>query len=414
MTSSIFLPRRSQAWPEPRTHLMESTMFVLPEPFGPTMAVTPPSNWISVSRAKVLKPSNCRDLRNKLAGRLADVGDGGPQATTYKPRRRPASAGKRGFQWNGATTGTRGIERYEGQPALLDRLSELAAPRRLGHRVQRHDLCRRGLRGCRRRRRRLPLLPRRAARAGRLRGLGRRELGRCGAQALQGGARGVLLRLLLAGAVAGAQRLRPREDDRRVLAAVAHARALAVVHRRFPEPLLSDLLQASFEVLVAHRRRQRPVAVQVVVIGRVVTGIEEHRSEHSLKPVREEGFQAAASPLGDTLAEVEVAAEVELLRELGQGIGVDHGRARLRELALCRTRVMLVEVLGGDQLENGVAQVFEPLVVAGRHRGVLIRERAVRHSLEQQPRVTKVNPDLLLEELQRLGERCGASPRVLC
>src|SRR5438270_10538442 len=68
MTSSIFLPRRSRAWPEPRTHLMESTMFVLPEPLGPTMAVTPPSNWISVCRAKVLKPSNCRDLRNKTGG----------------------------------------------------------------------------------------------------------------------------------------------------------------------------------------------------------------------------------------------------------------------------------------------------------------------------------------------------------
>src|SRR4029077_18621345 len=49
-------------------------MFVFPEPLGPTMAVTPPSNWISVCRAKVLKPSNCRDLRNKLAPRVADGG----------------------------------------------------------------------------------------------------------------------------------------------------------------------------------------------------------------------------------------------------------------------------------------------------------------------------------------------------
>src|SRR5437870_5596708 len=73
MTSSIFLPRMSRAWPEPSTHLMESTMFVFPEPLGPTMAVTPPSNRISVCRAKVLKPSNCREVRNKLPGRLADV-----------------------------------------------------------------------------------------------------------------------------------------------------------------------------------------------------------------------------------------------------------------------------------------------------------------------------------------------------
>jgi hypothetical protein len=46
---------------------MESTMFVLPEPFGPTIAVTPPSNLISVARANVLKPSRLSERRNKTA-----------------------------------------------------------------------------------------------------------------------------------------------------------------------------------------------------------------------------------------------------------------------------------------------------------------------------------------------------------
>src|ERR1700682_6221296 len=82
MTSSIFLPRRSRAWPAPSTHLMESTMFVLPDPFGPTIAVTPPSKSISVCRAKVLKPSNCRDRRNKLPDKVADVGVNCPSAAT--------------------------------------------------------------------------------------------------------------------------------------------------------------------------------------------------------------------------------------------------------------------------------------------------------------------------------------------
>src|SRR5712692_312302 len=66
MTSSIFLPRRSFACPDPSTHLMESTMLVFPEPFGPTMAVTPPSKRISVGRANVLKPSRLSERRNKL------------------------------------------------------------------------------------------------------------------------------------------------------------------------------------------------------------------------------------------------------------------------------------------------------------------------------------------------------------
>src|SRR5690348_10076099 len=73
MTSSILRPRRSRAWPEPRTHLMESTMFVLPEPLGPTMAVTPPSNRISVWRANVLKPRRWSERRNKGRFTVADV-----------------------------------------------------------------------------------------------------------------------------------------------------------------------------------------------------------------------------------------------------------------------------------------------------------------------------------------------------
>src|SRR6266568_2651552 len=73
MTSSIFRPRRSRAWPEPRTHLTESTMLVLPEPLGPTIAVTPPSNRISVGRANVLKPSSCSERRNKGGFTVADV-----------------------------------------------------------------------------------------------------------------------------------------------------------------------------------------------------------------------------------------------------------------------------------------------------------------------------------------------------
>jgi len=75
--------------------------------------------------------------------------------------------------------------------------------------------------------------------------------------------------------------------------------------------------------------------------------------------------------------------------------------------------MVLVQVLGGDQLQDGVAQVFETLVVSWRDGRIFIRKRAVRDGLQEETRVAKVNPDLLLEELQRLGERCGASPRVL-
>jgi hypothetical protein len=66
---------------------------------------------------------------------------------------------------------------------------------------------------------------------------------------------------------------------------------------------------------------------------------------------------------------------------------------------------MLVEILRRDQLEDGIAEVLESLVVARRNRGALIGERAVGDGFEQEPGVTEVNPDLLLELLQRLRWR---------
>src|SRR4029077_9000167 len=83
MTPSIFRPRRSRAWPEPRTHLMESTMLVFPEPLGPTIAVTPPSKRISVDRAKVLNPNRLSERRNK--GRFT-VADRGPREISAQPQ----------------------------------------------------------------------------------------------------------------------------------------------------------------------------------------------------------------------------------------------------------------------------------------------------------------------------------------
>jgi len=44
--------------------------------------------------------------------------------------------------------------------------------------------------------------------------------------------------------------------------------------------------------------------------------------------------------------------------------------------------VVLVQVLGGDQLQNSVAEIFESLVVTRRLMRALIRERAMGDRLE--------------------------------
>ena len=67
MTSSILPPRSARAACAPSTHATESTMFDLPEPFGPTTTQTPGSNSSVVLSAKDLKPFSVNALRNKQA-----------------------------------------------------------------------------------------------------------------------------------------------------------------------------------------------------------------------------------------------------------------------------------------------------------------------------------------------------------
>ena len=73
------------------------------------------------------------------------------------------------------------------------------------------------------------------------------------------------------------------------------------------------------------------------------------------------------------------------------------------QLALAGARVMFVEVLSGDQLQNGVTQVFETFVVARRQMRALVCERAVCDRFQQQTWVAEMDADLFLELSQRLG-----------
>ena len=56
MTSSIFSPRRLLALCSPSTQVRASATLLLPQPLGPTMAVTPSSKESSDRSEKDLKP----------------------------------------------------------------------------------------------------------------------------------------------------------------------------------------------------------------------------------------------------------------------------------------------------------------------------------------------------------------------
>src|SRR5262245_10172935 len=62
MTSAISPPRSDLADCSPRIQRTASTILLLPDPFGPTMAVTPSPKSNVVLSAKLLKPTSSKRL----------------------------------------------------------------------------------------------------------------------------------------------------------------------------------------------------------------------------------------------------------------------------------------------------------------------------------------------------------------
>src|SRR3954465_14524751 len=89
MTSSMLPPRRLLALCSPSAQVIDSERLLLPQPLGPTMAVTPPAKRTSTGSTKDLKPETSRrstfsmgSLRSdrgslsEAAGRPQDMGAG--------------------------------------------------------------------------------------------------------------------------------------------------------------------------------------------------------------------------------------------------------------------------------------------------------------------------------------------------
>src|SRR6516162_6866134 len=91
MTSAISPPRKLLADCSPRIQRTASTTLDLPEPFGPTMAVTPSPKSKVVLSAKLLKPTSSRRLSMR-------VPRGGVAYQDSKSRLRPSTPDMLGRQ----------------------------------------------------------------------------------------------------------------------------------------------------------------------------------------------------------------------------------------------------------------------------------------------------------------------------
>jgi hypothetical protein len=107
-----------------------------------------------------------------------------------------------------------------------------------------------------------------------------------------------------------------------------------------------------------------------------------------------------------------VLAQPQPAGDPGQRPGADHRRPVQGEDALADLGPAPEEQLSGDQLDDGVAEELQPLVVAIDLGGVLVGEGAVRQRALEQAFVLEGDLEALLQRLE-LGTGGGVLGRAL-
>ena len=108
-------------------------------------------------------------------------------------------------------------------------------------------------------------------------------------------------------------------------------------------------------------------------------GVEIDRRDDRLERIGQDRIAAEAAALELAGAQVQRIAELDVARDRGQRRAVDQRGAQARHLAFVGARVLLEEELGDDQVDQRVAEEFEPFVVVLRRRcGASAPARAAR------------------------------------
>lgn len=218
-------------------------------------------------------------------------------------------------------------------------------------------------------------------------GVGRRlgALVRRGPDGPPRGFRGLLLRLLLAAAGAGA--VRDASD------AGGSSEGLLVVRAGLRDQVLGDAepfgrgefleaglpVQAGTEVGGLLDQRVEQAVHQFG--GRVEALVEIDRADHRFEGVGEDGRLVPAARALFTAAEPDEGAEFEPAAHLRQRTRVDHRGPQLGQLAFGQVGVGAVQRVRDDEAEHGVPEELQPLV--RRQTAVLVRVGTVGQCTHQ-------------------------------
>jgi hypothetical protein len=135
------------------------------------------------------------------------------------------------------------------------------------------------------------------------------------------------------------------------------------------------------------------------------SAIDVDRPGKRFKGVREIRGPATAAAGEFAFAEEEVGSELKAVGEEVERLTRDETAAQLREAALTFARVTSEEFFGEDELNHGVAEVFEPLVIR-LCPFRLAGETGVREGFREEGEIGKAVADLGLDGIHgRKGTR---------
>src|SRR3989338_1129470 len=165
--------------------------------------------------------------------------------------------------------------------------------------------------------------------------------------------------------------------------------------------LLRVFLERRFIVADIAGARDRldllPQPVDDEVAGLAEAGVKIERADQRFKSVGEVRFPAlAAAPLF-VPGEKKHVAEAKFAADPGEGLVGDDRRPDLGQVAFGESGEFVVEVFSGGELQNGVAQELQTLVVG---KPPFVAVRAVGQRLVEQIDVQEGDPELDLEIVQ--------------
>ena len=170
---------------------------------------------------------------------------------------------------------------------------------------------------------------------------------------------------------------------------------------------LHKLLQNRFVVAAALLHDLLALTVEQHAMDQLARGgkpaVEIHRGDDRLGRVRKDRRPRAPAAALLAVAELEIAAQLQLLRDLVQTFLAHERRADARQLALRRVGVPRKEKLRRDEAEHAVAQKLQPLVAHALRAAVLIGIGAVTQSLGQQSHIAEAVAQLMLQFLQGIS-----------